>query len=160
MGSSSTGNASHMLGTGAGVRNSGATGTGLGKDFLGAGMAPNPSSNNPQDEPPFSDTTSHVSSQPGTMMQGGGLPGASGPSGGLLNQSQNQVQGSGLLGTNSDMSSTDMSSAFKFGGSTSGGMFGGENPFQKGLQQSLMMTQPQKVMMDNERDFMNPFLGK
>lgn len=67
------------------------------------------------------------------MMQGGGLQGSSGPSGGLLNQSQNPVQGAGFQGANSDMGSNDMSSAFKFGGSTSGGMFGGENPFQKGL---------------------------
>jgi len=42
MASSSTGNASHMMGTGAGVR-SGATGAGHGKDFMGVGMASNPS---------------------------------------------------------------------------------------------------------------------
>jgi len=66
------------------------------------------------------------------------------------------VQGAGIKGMNSDMNLTDM---FKLGGSTSGGMFGGENPFQKGLQQSLMMSQPQKVMMDNN-DFGNQYPGK
>lgn len=34
-----------------------------------------------------------------------------------------------------------MGGGFKLGGGSGGGMFGGENPFQKGFQQTLMMHQ-------------------
>lgn len=128
---SSSGNPQHMLGNTVGVRSAGQS-----QDFLGGAIGSNPQpSNNPQDEP-FSEDSSHLSSQPGGMLQGAG---AQAMGGGLLNPSSNQVQGSGFQGAgSSDMTSNDLSSGFNFGGS-SGGMFGGENPFQTSFKKSMML---------------------
>ena len=101
-------------------------------------MGTNPLMNNPQDEP-FTDGSSHLSSQPGGLLSGNGPLGAQGLAGGLVNQSSNPVQGNGFQSAASDLNPSDLASGFNFGGTNGGGMFGGENPFQKSFKQSMML---------------------
>jgi len=56
-----------------------------------------------------------------------------------VNQSSNPVQGNGFQSAASDLNPSDLASGFNFGGTNGGGMFGGENPFQKSFKQSMML---------------------